>query len=396
MQYRERKGQRGNKRNIFIMSTTPSLTEEDALGAGYVVLIVFLAVCLIIGLIMYKLIIIVHQAEGVVIERLGKFKSVLEPGIHCLTCCDSPRSFVWTRTYINTNKRVVSERVNIMRIEQRESLFNFPPWQVFTRDTVNLTVNMLMYYRIFSVKKAVYRVDDLHGSISNVAQAEIKVIFGSMSFTEALTSQDEVNRLAMEKLNKDFHEWGVHCTRLEILNITPPNDITARLRQQMLAERDRRAKFVIAEGDKAAVRLRSEGTKIVKFQMGVAEQEAKRKRSEGKATATVKLAEAESAALRKVQQALTDDGCTQTEYKISQRYLKMISSAVEVVQQKTIYLPYAAKDLMGKVVGNLPNVFGRKARDVANADGLRQRRSGGNGGGTKSDTGGSHKFDDLN
>ena len=88
------------------MSTTPSLTEEDALGAGYVVLIVFLAVCLIIGLIMYKLIIIVHQAEGVVIERLGKFKSVLEPGIHCLTCCDSPRSFVWTRTYINTNKRV--------------------------------------------------------------------------------------------------------------------------------------------------------------------------------------------------------------------------------------------------------------------------------------------------
>ena len=297
---------------------------NDGLAAGYIILIVFVVVVAVVAWIMYKLIIIVHQAEGVVIERLGKFHKVLEPGIHCLTCCDSPRSFLWTRTYINQQKNVVSDRVNIMRIEQRESLFNFPPWQVFTRDTVNLTVNMLMYYRIFSVKKAVYRVDDLHASISNVAQAEIKVIFGSMTFTEALTSQDEVNRLAKQTLNKDFHEWGVHCTRLEILNISPPQDITSRLRQQMLAERDRRAKFVIAEGHKAAVRLRSEGTKIVKFQMGVAEQEAKRKRSEGKATATVKLAQAESRALHTVQRALADDGCSQTDYKVSQRYLEMM------------------------------------------------------------------------
>lgn len=58
-------------------------------------------------------------------------------------------------------------------------------------------------------------------SISNVAQAEIKVIFGSMTFTEALTSQDEVNQKAMKKLNQDFREWGVYCTRLEILNISP-------------------------------------------------------------------------------------------------------------------------------------------------------------------------------
>jgi regulator of protease activity HflC (stomatin/prohibitin superfamily) len=377
------------------MSTPSSeVVDDDGLGAGYVILIVFLMVVAIVAFITYKLVIIVHQAEGVVIERLGRFKKVLKPGIHCLTCCDSPRSFLWTRTYINTQKNVVSERVNVMRIEQRESLFNFPPWDVFTRDTVNLTVNMLMYYKIFDVKKSVYRVDDLHGSISNVAQAEIKVIFGSMTFTEALTSQDEVNRLAKAKLNKDFHEWGVHCTRLEILNISPPNDITARLRQQMLAERDRRAKFVIAEGNKAAVRLRSEGTKIVKFQMGVAEQEAKRKRSEGKATATVKLAQAESRALHTVQQALANDGCSQTDYKVSQRYLEMMRNAVAIVQKKTIYLPYAAKDLMGNVVSSITDVFGRNATGKGGATtGLRRRATGG---GTKSDIGGSKNFDDLN
>jgi len=371
------------------MSSTSQAT-DDGLGAGYVILIVFCIIIFIIGVVMYNLVIIVHQAEGVIIERLGKFHKVLAPGLHCLTCCDKPAFFQWTRTYINANKRVVDSRVSLMRIDQRESLFNFPPWQVFTRDTVNLTVNMLMYYRIFNVKKAVYGVDDLHASISNVAQAEIKVIFGSMTFTEALTSQDEVNQKAMKKLNQDFREWGVYCTRLEILNISPPLDITSRLRQQMLAERDRRAKFVIAEGNKAAVRLRSEGTKIVKFQMGVAEQEAKRKRSEGQATATVKLAQAESRALHTVQRALQEDGCTQTDYKVSQRYLEMIRTAVSIVQKKTIYLPYAAKDLMGKVVGNISNVFGRHADLKGDKNGMRKRNTSSNGS-TKTDG-----FDALN
>jgi len=329
---------------------------------------------------MNRFCIIVHQAEGVVVERLGKFYKVFEPGLHCLTPCDTPRSFRWTRTFIDSRKRIRSERMDYMRIDMRESLFNFPPWQVFTRDTVNLNVNMLMYYRIFSVKKAVYGVDDLHASISNVAQAEIKVIFGSMTFTEVLTAQDKINELALESLNKDFRAWGVVCTRLEVINIQPPTDITSRLRQQMLAERDRRAQFVIAEGKKSAVRLQSESTKVVKFQMGVAEQEAKRKRSEGMAAATVKLAQAESRALHIVQQALADDGVTQTDYKISQRYLQMMKKAVNVVQKKTIYLPYAAGDLMGSIIGGVPKVFGRDVTPPkVGKSGLRRRGGGGSG-----------------
>ena len=354
----------------------------SSLPGGVVALVVVGVIVAVVVWFLKKYCLIVHQAEGVVVERLGKFYKVFEPGLHCLTPCDSPRSFRWTRTYIDSQKRIRSERVDYMRIDMRESLFNFPPWQVFTRDTVNLNVNMLMYYRIFSVKKAVYGVDDLHASISNVAQAEIKVIFGSMTFTEVLTAQDKINELALESLNRDFKAWGVVCTRLEVINIQPPTDITSRLRQQMLAERDRRAQFVIAEGKKSAVRLQSESTKVVKFQMGVAEQEAKRKRSEGQAQATIKMAQAESRALHIVQQALADDGCTQTDYKVSQRYLEMMKHAIKVVQKKTIYLPYAAGDLTGKVIGNIANVFGRdampvKTKEEGSGNVLRRRVGGG-------------------
>lgn len=327
---------------------------------GISVLIAFVVVVVIIGWILSKLLITVHQAEGVVIERLGKFNRVLHPGLHCLIPCDTPRTFRWTRTYIDSNKRVRADDVYLIRIDKRESLFNFAPWLVFTRDTINLNVNVLMYYRIFSVQKAIYGVDDLHLSISNVAQAEIKVIFGSMTFTEALTSQDHVNEIARAKFNRDFAPWGVECTRLEIINISP-QDITSRLRQQMLAERQRRAQFVIAEGNKSATRLRSEGAKIQKFQMGVAEQEAKRKRSEGNASATVKLAQAESEALTVVQQALQNDRCSQSDYKISQRYLGMFKNMTYTAQKKTIYMPYAARDIMGSLVQGMSKVYGAKA-----------------------------------
>ena len=113
--------------------------------------------------------------------------------------------------------------------------------EVYSRDTVNLSVNLLMYYRIYNVRKAIYGVDDLYASVYNVAQAEIKTIMGSMTMTEVLTAQDGVNIMAREKFNNDFEPWGVVCTRLEILDITPPANISeisrCRCLQSALAER---------------------------------------------------------------------------------------------------------------------------------------------------------------
>merc|ERR1711871_738662 len=102
-----------------------------------------------------------------------------------------------------------------------------------------------------------------------------------------------INELARVKFNQDFRPWGVVCTRLEILNISPPANISRNLKMQMLAERKRRAEFVEAEGKKSYVKLESDGVKVVKFQTGVAEQEATRKRSEGEAQSKVALAKAE-------------------------------------------------------------------------------------------------------
>eukprot|EP00949_MAST-11_sp_MAST-11-sp1_P003090 g3090.t1 len=335
--------------------------DTEAQAALAIIPAVILGILAIIYIVCRYFLLIVHQAEGVVIERFGKFSRVLLPGINfVLPIVEAPRTFSWTKTYIDANKKVRETKTQLYRIDCRESLLNFPTMEVYSRDTVNLSVNLLMYYRIYNVRKAIYGVDDLYASVYNVAQAEIKTIMGSMTMTEVLTAQDRVNIMAREKFNNDFEPWGVVCTRLEILDITPPANISRNLKMQMLAERSRRAQFIEAEGRKSVVKLESDGVKVVKFQTGVAEQEATRKRSEGEAQSKVALAKAESEALSMVTSAIQRDGATQTEFKIAQKYMDMVSAVSKPPSSlgKTIYLPYAAKDIMGKIMGELPRKFG--------------------------------------
>lgn len=201
------------------------------------------------------------------------------------------------------------------RIDLRECIYNFPIQEVYTRDTILLDVNSIMYYRIFDIKKAVYEVDDLNTAISNVAQTQLKEVFGNMTFTEALASQATINNYMKDAFGERFSQWGVKVERMELLDMTPKagTTISSAMKRQMIAERTRRAAFITAEGQKSAMRLISEGTKIEKYNTGVAEQEATRKISEGQAGARVELARAESKSLDIIAAAFAADGASQTE-----------------------------------------------------------------------------------
>ena len=117
---------------------------------GWIIaLVVVVVLLLIVLLVIFKLLVIVRQAEGVVIERFGKFHKVLSAGVNWLApFVDQKRSFNWKRTYINSQKQIMDENSTNDRIDLRESVFNFLKCEVYTKDTILLTVNSLMYYRI--------------------------------------------------------------------------------------------------------------------------------------------------------------------------------------------------------------------------------------------------------
>lgn len=325
-------------------------------------LYVVLALLFFIWFFVKNCVYIVRQSEGIVIERLGKFRKVLLPGINfCTPFLDQPRAFTWRKTFINANGNVVDRTTNDTRIDLRESVFNFLRQEVYTKDTILMDVNALMYYRIVDIRRAIYEVDDLQNAIQNVAQTQLKEVFGSLNFSDALMSQDKINEHCARLFGPTFSQWGVHVERMELLDMTPKRNTGDAMKKQMLAERQRRGAFILAEGKKSAMRLTSEGTKIVKFNMGVAEQEATRKRSEGEAGAKIEMAQAEARALDCVAEAVTSEGGSQTEYMVAQRFMDMFRTMSQTIAERVIYLPYESTQLQG-LISRLPSVYGMGAR----------------------------------
>jgi len=201
----------------------------------------------------------------------------------------------------------------------------------------------------------------------DTAQSQLKRLFGGLTFAEALASQETINESMRAGVSQTYEKWGLHVERIELQDLRPKatsNTATA-MKKQMIAERARRSEFIQAEGNKAAMRLKSEGVKIVKANLGVAEQEATRKRSEGEAASKVELARAEKVSLDTIAEAVEADDCSQTDYMISKRYNDLLR-AVPATAEKTAYMPWGPPARAGRAPGRP----GGRAR----AGGARPRR----------------------
>merc|ERR1719399_645354 len=254
---------------------------------------------------------------------------------------------------------MMDENIVTQRVDKRETIFNFLPQELFTRDTVIIEVNALMYYKIKDVQLAVYEVDDLLGALSNTAQTQLKEIFGNMTFSQALLSQKQINDHLAGEFSRIFATWGIEVQRMELLGLAPNASTLATMKKQMVAERTRRGEFVRSEGKKAAAKLTAEGSKVVQINIGLADQESLRKRSEGDAGARVELASAESQALEILGTTIQSDGGSNVDYMIAQKFMKVVGD-MESTPDKVLYLPYLAVGMDG-AVGSLKHAYGTGA-----------------------------------
>lgn len=138
--------------------------------------------------------------------------------------------------------------------------------------------------------------------------------------------------------------------------------IAESMKTQMIAERERRGQFIEAEGKKTALRIRSEGTKIVKQNNGLAEQESTRKISEGNAQGRIELARAESQSLELVKSALQAHSGSQAQYMLAMRYLELLNDIGYTSPNKVVYLPYEADTLCGSI-SQLNRIYGKEAEE---------------------------------
>jgi regulator of protease activity HflC (stomatin/prohibitin superfamily) len=300
--------------------------------------ILVIIIALFVLILISKGLVVVKQAEVIIIERLGKYNRTLESGLHIIwPIVDKPRSINWrfVKTDYQGNKFIQIKTEN--RIDLRETVYDFPRQNVITSDNVSIEIDALLYFQVTDPIKAVYEITNLPHAIEKLTQTTLRNVIGELELDKTLTSRDTINAKLRDILDEATDKWGVKVNRVELQDINPPQEIKTAMEKQMRAEGDRRAKILEAEGQKRSQILVAEG-----------DREAKITRADGEAKAKIKVAEAEAKAIKAVSSAVEVTGTDPAQYLLAVKYIQAFN---EIVQNndKTVVIPYEASSLLGSV-----------------------------------------------
>lgn len=318
--------------------------EQFLVSYGALFIIGFIAIAIFLN----KSVYLVKQAEAIVIERLGKFDRILTPGLHIVVpFLETPRTCVWSFVKEVDGRKHHRFTQYVDRIDLRESVYDFPKQNVITKDNVTMEINALLYYQITDPKAAVYEVLNLPEAIEKLTQTTLRNVIGSMDLDESLVSRDQINERLRIILDEATDKWGVKVNRVELQEVSPPQDILLAMEKQMRAERDRRAIILESEGKKRAAILESEGIKESKVLEAQGEAQAKIERAQGEAKARLTLTQAEAEAINMIQSAVPQGD--PLPYMIAKEYIKALPEMTKDKDGKMIVVPYEASALVGSL-----------------------------------------------
>lgn len=313
-------------------------------------LLLFISITTFLLLILVKSIYVVQQSEAIIIERLGKYKKILHPGIHIvIPFAESPRDVTWSFFKENDGKRYYRFYRTFNRIDLREAVYDFPKQNVITKDNVTMEISALLYYQITDPHAAVYAISNLPEAIEKLTHSTLRNVIGSMDLDESLISRDQINGRLRMILDEASDKWGVKVNRVELQEVNPPESIRKAMEQQMRAERDRRAIILEAEGAKQAAILKAEGEQQAQIANAHGQSESATLRAQGEANARLCTAQAEATALEMLSKALPEG--TALQYSIALQYLKTLPQITEGHDNKLIVVPYEASAMMGSLSG---------------------------------------------
>ena len=284
---------------------------------------------------------IVPQQQAWVVERFGKFNTVLEPGLTGIW------PFFDRVAYKHSLKEVpldVSEQVCI------------------TKDNTQLGVDGIIYYQVTDPELASYGSSNYIAAITQLAQTTLRSEIGKMELDKTFESRDEINRQVVSVLDEAGRTWGVKVLRYEIKNLTPPEAILRSMQAQITAEREKRALIAksegqrqqeinLADGEKQAAVLQSEGQKIAAIN-----------RAEGEAKAITTIAAANAAAVRAVASAMNEPGgMNAANLKVAEIYVDAFGNLAKA--GNTLIVPSNLSDLSTLVASAMTIVSGAKQHE---------------------------------
>lgn len=231
------------------------------MGVLEIILIVLAAVVFIVIIASIR---IVRQSTAVIVERLGKFRKILDTGIH------------FVLPFFERASKPIS---------LKERVADFAPQPVITKDNVTMQIDTVVYFQVTDAKLFTYGVEDPIRAIENLTATTLRNLVGELELDGTLTSRDTVNSKMRLILDEATDPWGIKINRVELKNILPPKDIQNAMEKQIRAERERREAILKAEGEKRSNILVAEGEKEALILRAEAKKAAVIAEAEGTATA---------------------------------------------------------------------------------------------------------------
>lgn len=247
----------------------------------------FTILVIIALLVLYNTFVVVHMRESIVVERLGKFKKVLEPGFHFLV--------------------PFFDRV-AYRHEIREQVFDIPSQTCITNDNMQVEVDGLVYLKVTDPKKASYGIGDYRNASVNLAQTTMRSEVGRLSLSRIFSERDELNDKIVREIDEASDPWGIKVLRYEIKNISPSKHVLVTLEKQMEAERAKRAEITLATAEKEKQIIISEGRRQESINISQGEKQKRINHAKGKSKEIELLANATAEGSAMVAQAVNKPG----------------------------------------------------------------------------------------
>ncbi len=280
---------------------------QDLLGGNAVFLAIaaFIIICIFLG------VRIVPQSEKHVVERFGRLRSVLGPGINFVV------------PFLDR----IAHKVSVL-----ERQLPTAHQDAITTDNVLVKVETSVFYRITEPEKTVYRIRDVDAAIATTVAGIVRSEIGKMELDHLQSNRAEVAANIREQVRLLVDDWGIEVTRAEILDVNLDEATRTAMLQQLNAERARRANVTEAEGKKRAVELNADA------ELYAAEQEAKARRI---------LADAEAYATSTIAIAIKENGIEAAQYQVALKQVEALTAVGQGAGKQMIIVPAQALEAFG-------------------------------------------------
>ena len=299
----------------------------------------------------FKSFIVVPQQEAYIVERLGRFHKILNPGLNILI------PFIDRLAYKHTLKEIP---------------LDVPSQVCITRDNTQLTVDGIIYFQVTDPKLASYGSSNYIMAITQLAQTTLRSVIGRMELDKTFEERDEINSIVVAALDEAAVSWGVKVLRYEIKDLVPPQEILRSMQAQITAEREKRARIAesegrkieqinLASGQREAEIQQSEGEAQAAINASNGEKIARINRAQGEAEALRLVAEANADAIRKIAEAVRSEGGAEAvNLKVAEQYVAAFSNLAK--ESNTLIMPANVADIGSLVSAGLKIIDGNKPK----------------------------------